>query len=114
MSVLDKILKPKNDHSNKVEILDVDTYKKAVNNNEVQLVDVRTSREFKGGHIARAVNIDYFKGKAFVDAFEKMDKTKPVYLYCRSGNRSLKAANKLINMGFDKVYDLKGGILKWK
>ncbi|QBA64522.1 rhodanese-like domain-containing protein [Muriicola soli] len=114
MKILDKIFKPEKTRSNKIEILDVDVYKKAVNNNDVQLVDVRTSGEFKGGHIARAINIDFFKGKAFVEAFEKMDKTKPVYLYCRTGSRSLKAANKLINMGFEKVYDLKGGILKWK
>ncbi len=100
--------------SEKIEILGVEEYKKAVNNNDVQLVDVRTAREFRGGHIARAVNIDYFKGSAFEEAFKKMDKAKPVYLYCRSGNRSLKAARKLVSLGFEKVYDLQGGILKWK
>lgn len=100
--------------SEKIEILSVEEYKKAVNNNDVQLVDVRTPREFRGGHIARAINIDYFQGTAFEEAFEKLDKGKPVYLYCRSGNRSLKAARKLVSMGFEKVYDLQGGILKWK
>ncbi|MEY8021071.1 rhodanese-like domain-containing protein [Muriicola sp. SD30] len=114
MSVLSKILNSKNEFSSKVEVLEVDAYKKAVNNNDVQLVDVRTPREFKGGHIARALNIDYFNSWAFKEGFEKLDKSKPVYLYCRSGNRSLKAANKLVKMGFEKVYDLKGGILKWK
>ena len=43
-----------------------------------------------------------------------MDKDKPVYLYCRSGARSQKAARKLIDMGFEKVYDLKGGFMRWK
>ncbi len=114
MSILNKLLGPKSDLSEKIEILSVEEYKKAVNNNDVQLVDVRTPREFRGGHIARAVNIDYFQGTAFEEAFNKFDKGKPVYLYCRSGNRSLKAARKLVSMGFEKVYDLQGGILKWK
>jgi len=114
MSVLNKFFGTKHEISSKIEILEVDDYKKAVNNNKVQLVDVRTPREFRGGHIARAINIDYFQEAAFKEAFEKMDKTQAVYLYCRTGNRSLKAARKLISMGFDKVYDLKGGILRWK
>ncbi|GGD58371.1 rhodanese-like domain-containing protein [Muriicola marianensis] len=114
MSIINKLLGPKPEYSEKIEILGVEEYKKAVNNNDVQLVDVRTPREFRGGHIARAVNIDYFRGADFEKAFEKMDRNKPVYLYCRSGNRSLKAARKLVSMGFEKVYDLQGGILKWK
>ena len=114
MAILSKLFGPKAVLSDKIEVLEVADYKKAVNKNDVQLVDVRTPREFHGGHIARAVNIDYFQGAAFEEAFEKMDRKKPVYLYCRSGNRSLKAANRLIAMGFEKVYDLKGGILRWK
>ncbi len=114
MSIFNKLLGPKSDLSENIEILSVEEYKKAVNNNDVQLVDVRTPREFRGGHIARAVNIDYFQGTAFEEAFKKFDKGQPVYLYCRSGNRSLKAARKLVSMGFEKVYDLQGGILKWK
>ena len=112
--MLKKIFGPGPEVSDKIEILEVAEYKKAVNNDDVQLVDVRTHREYRGGHIARAVNIDYFKGQAFEEAFDRLDRNKPVYLYCRSGNRSLKAAKKLIHMGFEKVYDLKGGILKWK
>jgi rhodanese-related sulfurtransferase len=114
MALLKQIFRFKPEHSEKIEVLEVGEYKKAVNNNDVQLVDVRTPREFRGGHIARAVNIDYFQGAAFEKAFDEMDRTKPVYVYCRSGNRSLKAARKLVSMGFEKVYDLQGGILKWK
>ncbi len=114
MAILDRLFGPRQEVSDKIEILEVGDYKKAVNKDDVQLVDVRTPREFRGGHIARAINIDYFQGTAFDEAFNKLDRNKPVYLYCRSGNRSLKAAHKLINMGFEKVYDLKGGILKWK
>ncbi|NND78860.1 MAG: rhodanese-like domain-containing protein, partial [Maribacter sp.] len=49
----------------------------------------------------------------FKQAFEKLDKSKPVYLYCRSGSRSKKAAQKVLDMGFVKVYDLKGGYMRW-
>jgi rhodanese-related sulfurtransferase len=114
MAILDKLFGPKLEISEKIEILEVEDYKKAVNKNDVQLVDVRTSREFRAGHIARARNIDYNDAAAFEQAFEQMDRNKPVYFYCRSGNRSLKAARKLVSMGFQKIYDLKGGILSWK
>jgi rhodanese-related sulfurtransferase len=114
MAILDKLFGPKPEISEKIQILEVAAYKKAVNRDDVQLVDVRTPREFRGGHIARAVNIDYFQGADFNRAFDQLDRNKPVYLYCRSGNRSLKAAQKLVSMGFSEIYDLKGGILKWK
>ncbi|MBT8209239.1 MAG: rhodanese-like domain-containing protein, partial [Eudoraea sp.] len=81
---------------------------------DVQLVDVRTQREFRSGHIGKAMNIDFFKGGEFIKAFEDFDKQKPLYLYCRSGNRSQKAARKLVSLGFEKIYDLKGGILRWE
>ena len=114
MSLFDTLFGSRSATSANVEVLEVEEFKKAVHMNKVQLVDVRTYREFKGGHIARALNIDYFKGDAFFKEFEKMDKTKPLYLYCRSGNRSNRAAHKLAARGFEKVYDLKGGILRWK
>ena len=43
----------------------------------------------------------------------KLDKNKELYIYCKSGNRSGKAARKLKELGFTKVYDLRGGISNW-
>ncbi|MCP4975567.1 MAG: rhodanese-like domain-containing protein [Maribacter sp.] len=100
-------------NSDKFEILDKNTFKEAIQQKKVQLVDVRTPREYKGGHIGKAINIDLFQGGSFKQAFEKLDKNKPVYLYCRSGSRSKKAAQKLLDMGFEMVYDLKGGYMSW-
>ena len=94
-------------------LLDVSEFKDAVINKDVQLVDVRTTKEYRSGHIGRAINIDFFHSKKFKEAFEKLDRKKPVYLYCRSGKRSKQAARRLIKMGFFKIYDLKGGILNW-
>ena len=114
MSILSAIFKSKSATSDKIEILDTRSYKEAVLGKKVQLVDVRTQREYRSGHIGKAENIDFFKGGAFDRAFEKFDKQQPVYLYCRSGNRSQKAARKLVALGFEKIYDLKGGILQWE
>ena len=45
--------------------------------------------------------------------FTELDKKTPIYLYCRSGNRSKKSADILIEMGFSEIYDLKGGFIEW-
>jgi len=80
---------------------------------QVQLVDVRTPKEFKSGYIDNAQNIDY-KSPTFAQDILKLDKEKPVLLYCHSGGRSAKCAEKLQKAGFTKIYDLEGGISRWK
>jgi len=77
------------------------------------LVDIRTPEEYKQGHIVNATNINFYD-KNFLSKFEEFNKNEPIYIYCRSGNRTSKAASKLVNMGFTKVYDLKNGINNWK
>lgn len=96
-----------------IAILDREDYKSAISKGKVQLVDVRTKREFMAGHIKGAKNIDFFQGSSFESNFSELKKDQPVYLYCQSGNRSQKAARKLVKMGFDKVYDLRGGYRTW-
>ena len=93
-------------------ILEVQTFKDSILNKEVQLIDVRTPEEYKTGYIEKAINIDFYSGK-FTTEFNKLDKEKPVYIYCRSGSRSKKSALKLAKMGFKEIYDLKGGILNY-
>lgn len=96
-----------------IEILSATEFKKAVTNKEVQLVDVRTPEEFKEGEIDDALNIDFLQNESFTTQFEKLDKEEPVYIYCRSGNRSGKAANQLQKMGFKEIYDLEGGYMNY-
>jgi thioredoxin len=79
---------------------------------EPQLIDVRTPEEFNAGHILDAENINWL-GNNFVSDAEKLDKSKPIFVYCKSGGRSAKAAAKLEELGFKKIYNLEGGILKW-
>ncbi len=113
MSFLNTLFGTKNETSDKITVLDKSTYADTITRNRVQLVDVRTSGEYQSGHIKKAVNIDVMNAVNFQRAFEKFDKNKPVYLYCRSGARSQKAARRLVDMGFSKIYDLKGGYMKW-
>ncbi|RED43819.1 rhodanese-related sulfurtransferase [Winogradskyella eximia] len=80
---------------------------------EVQLVDVRTPKEHDEIHIVNSQNID-FMSPTFDDDISKLDKKKPVILYCKSGRRSAKCAKKMKDAGFEKIYDLDGGISKWK
>jgi rhodanese-related sulfurtransferase len=96
----------------KFEILDYMDFKNQIVNN-VQLIDVRTSEEFNAGHIEGAINIDFKNEEVFYQSFQRLDKKNPVYVYCRSGNRSKKSADKLLEMGFSKVFDLKGGYIDW-
>lgn len=77
-----------------------------------QILDVRTPEEFATEHIQNAVNINWL-GNDFVANTEKLDKSKPVFVYCKSGGRSAKAVAKLEELGFKTIYELQGGILKW-
>lgn len=80
---------------------------------DVQLVDIRTPKEHGEIHIANSQNIDFMSPTFEVD-ITKLNKKKPVILYCKSGRRSAKCAQKMKDAGFEKIYDLEGGISKWK
>lgn len=79
---------------------------------EAIILDVRTPDEFKQGHIENAVNIDYYKSN-FKTNLDKLDKSKPIYVYCRSGHRSGLTKQLMQQLGFVEVYDLDGGIIAW-
>ena len=80
--------------------------------NDAILVDVRTEDEYNSGYIENSLNIDYFSNEFSVNA-DKLDKTIPIILYCRSGKRSSMSANKISKLGFKEIYNLEGGILEW-
>lgn len=77
-----------------------------------QILDVRTPEEFASEHIENAVNINWLADDFIIKA-NKIDKSKPVFVYCKSGGRSAKASEKLQELGFKNIYELQGGILKW-
>lgn len=77
-----------------------------------QLVDVRTEQEYQQGYIADAINIDMKKDNFIQIAESKLDKSKPVAVYCKGGIRSRMAAKKLLERGF-MVYNLEYGYDSW-
>ncbi|MCB0564349.1 MAG: rhodanese-like domain-containing protein [Phaeodactylibacter sp.] len=79
-----------------------------------QLIDVRTPEEYSQGHIDGAVNINFYDDDFAQQLEQKLQKEKPVMLYCRSGSRSAQSAEQLKALGFKEVYDLEGGFMAWK
>jgi|TARA_B110000495_G_C22927258_1_gene541960 phage shock protein E len=77
------------------------------------ILDVRTPKEYTEGHVNGSVNINYFD-KNFKDQVGKLDRTKPVYVYCHSGGRSSNAMTVMKSKGFVTVYNLTGGYSAWK
>ena len=78
-----------------------------------QLIDVRTPEEFEQGHLFGAVNINFYDPQ-FEKKLSALNKTMPLYLYCRSGARSGQALAIAQNAGFKKATHLSGGILAWQ
>ena len=98
--------------ANPIEVLSAVDFKQRIEVDNVQLVDIKTQGEFIQGHIEGALNFDYYK-RTFMSQMSTLDKTKPVFIYCRSGNRSGSASKKMKKAGFTKIYDLKGGTNFW-
>jgi len=86
--------------------------KKLLEKKEKILIDVRTPEEFQLGTIQDARNINFYDSN-FEKELSKIDKSKPVFIFCKSGGRSGKALKKMKTMEFREVYDLKGGYLGW-
>ena len=80
---------------------------------EAVIIDVRTPEEFAKGHLEKAQNINW-KNADFEQKITTYTKDTPLFVYCMSGGRSASAAEKLRSLGFTKVYELDGGILKWR
>ena len=99
--------------TNTIENLNPAAFQNAVKGGDIQLIDVRTEREFKQGHIKGAIFYDYYKRATFMTNMNTLDKSKPVYIYCLTGSRSRSTAQKLKRAGFSKVYDLTGGVKNW-
>lgn len=95
-------------------VLNPNAFKAALNDKTDEiLLDVRTPGEYQEGHIKGSLNIDW-NNSNFSDEVAKLDKNKPVFVYCKSGGRSGSAVQALNGMGFKEVYDLDGGITQWK
>ena len=95
-----------------IKTVSADEFAQIIKSDSVILVDVRTEDEYNAGHIEGARNIDVLKDDFNNIATTSLPKDKEIAVYCRSGKRSMKAANILAKDGF-KVINLKGGWLEW-
>jgi len=77
------------------------------------LIDVRTLEEVNDSKIPNSINIDYYHN-SFEKSLDSLDKNFNYFIYCRSGNRSMKTVNILKLKGFENAFNLQGGIIAWK
>ncbi len=84
--------------------------KQAVEETDVQFVDVRTDTEYAGGHASKAA---HFPLDTLEKDLAKLDKNKPVYLICQTERRSQKGAEILKSAGFKELYNIQGGTNAW-
>jgi phage shock protein E len=102
-----------NSMESNIEQLDVAAFKSHLADSTQKIVlDVRTSEEFAGGNIEGAINVD-FKAPDFEQKIGELDKTKTYLVYCLSGIRSKKAADRMSELGFESLYVLNGGYSAW-
>lgn len=88
--------------------------KKLEGNANAKVLDVRKPVEWAEGIIPDAITIDIMDIDKFTEEIKQLDKSKPYFIYCRSGARSYQACLILDQIGFDETYNLEGGILEWK
>jgi rhodanese-related sulfurtransferase len=86
---------------------------KVLKTEKATLVDVRTEGEVASGYIKGTTVFADVNSGDFSTKISKLDKSKTYIIYCRSGARSNKAANMMVQNGFKNVYNLNGGIMGW-
>ena len=99
--------------NNAATLSGVDFSKKIKEIPDAPILDVRTQEEFESGHLKGAKNIDW-NADDFDSKISVFDKNQAVFVYCLSGGRSSSAAEKMRSIGFKQVYEMEGGIMKWR
>lgn len=102
----------KNDNQAFTDITAIELKNALQKDKSIQLLDVRTPRECAGGTIEKAKEINVTADGFAEKAIAALDKSKPVYVYCRSGGRSRIASKILAENGY-KVYNVDGGYMAW-
>lgn len=96
------------------DVVPAATFEKGMGQPGVQLLDVRTAKEFNTGHLPDALQADFTKKNEFFERIKYVDRSKPVYVYCLSGGRSSAAAKWMRENGYTKVVEMDGGVIAWK
>ncbi|MCW5913966.1 MAG: rhodanese-like domain-containing protein [Chitinophagaceae bacterium] len=96
----------------KIKTITVEQFQKKVKGSgTIQLVDVRTPKEFADGHLEGATNYNVLDSTLYRN-ISNLNRRKAVFVYCKSGARSMRAAEQLKAAGF-KVFNMEGGITNW-
>ncbi|WP_420603202.1 rhodanese-like domain-containing protein [Flagellimonas sp.] len=96
-----------------VKKIDKTTLQQMAVGKEVQLIDVRTPEEYENGRIDDALNFNVNDDAKFLDQISTLNKDEPVYIYCKMGGRSNRAAELMKQEGFKKIYEYSGGYNDW-
>ena len=80
---------------------------------EFVLLDIRTAGEVADGQLSGAANLDFYS-PTFRDELAQLDRDRVYLIYCRTGNRTGQTRTIMADLGFEKVYDLDGGIRVWQ
>lgn len=99
--------------SNAQTALPVEEFSKAIQQPNVQILDVRTIGEYNSGFLKNALQADWNNKQQFAERTQHLDKSKPVYVYCLSGGRSGAAVEQLRAQGYNAI-NLEGGMNAWK
>lgn len=93
--------------------VDVAEFARLAGDSNNVVLDVRTPREYAGGHLAGAMNLN-LRAPDFAAQAGKLDKSKTYLVYCAVGARSASACQKLGALGFTSLVNLKTGIQGWQ
>lgn len=103
-------------HSTQAKLVSASEFNNLVNSAKNDpstiLIDLRTQQEYDSGHIDGSKVIDYYSSD-FKNQLNQLDKSKTYLVYCNSGHRSGLAVNIMKQLGFNKIYELDGGIQAW-
>lgn len=94
-----------------VNNISVDEFKSKIDDQTIQIVDVRGASEFNSGHVKGADNV--FVG-TLPKNLDKVNKNSPVMIHCQAGDRSSIAYSVLVANGFDNIMNYGGGMAEWK
>jgi phage shock protein E len=98
-----------------VGIVDVEVEEAAelIANGDVVILDIRTPREYKAGHIPGAMNVDY-RARDFGERLTQLDRDQTYVMHCAVGGRSVRALEMFKEHGFRNVHHLRSGFEGWK
>lgn len=103
-----------NEIHQKKEVLERTAFLDSINKSDIQLVDIRTPEQYaEEGNFAHAKNIDFESADFYKLIEESFDKSKPLYVYCKGEIYSHEATHNLLDLGYQEVYQLKGGFDDW-